>query len=440
MSNKMRKKLVVGILREAKEGESRTPLVPSHAKWLIKRGVAVEVECNPGRVFSDQEYRKNGARILDRIKAATILLGIKAPRVADLQGDKIYMIFSHTSKGQSNNMPLIKTCLKKKIALIDYEKIVDEQGKRLVYFGRLAGVCGLVDSLYYLGKKLEWKGVKNPFSLLQPAHAYGSFKAVKQAMADVGWQIQHRGFEKKLAPFIIGIIGHGNVSRGVQEILQFLNPVEIHPEDMLRIVRRQRGIHRKLYKIVFPQKEKLRSKDGKEFYFDEYLKNPKKFESNLDRHLSYLNILIHAGYWDHRYPRLVTKEMVHNLTRKDLFRLDFISDISCDINGSIELTYKTTTSINPTFTYDPKKKKFIDGYESKGITILAVDNLAAELPKDSSREFSGFIRNYVYQIAVCGVKAITNHIALPEEIRRAVVTESSELTKNFGYLRKYIQF
>ena len=434
----MRKKLVVGLLREAKEREYRAPLVPSHVSWLTKRGVSVEVESSSQRIFSDQEYRKNGARVLDRIQDATLLLGIKAPRVAELHGDKIYMIFSHSSKGQPNSKPLIKACLKKKITLVDYEKIVDFFGKRLVSFGRFAGVCGLVDSLHYLGKKLECEGVRNPFSLIQPAHTYGSFKAVKQAMADVDRQIQHQGFEKRLAPFIIGIIGHGNVSRGVQEILKLLQPIEIRPKDMQQLIRHQRGTYRKLYKTVFLRKEKFRAIDGKEFYFEEYLKNPERFESSLDEHLSYLSMLIHAGYWDERYPRLVTKEMIHELAQKDSFRLNFIGDISCDINGSIELTYKTTTSHNPTFTYNPKREKFIEGHTSKGITVLAVDNLPTELPKDSSREFSGLIRDYVHQIAICGAKDITNHTALPEEIQRAVTTKNGKLTKNFSYLKEHI--
>ncbi|MBL7131027.1 MAG: hypothetical protein ISS45_06475 [Candidatus Omnitrophica bacterium] len=434
----MRKSLVVGILRETKEQECRAPLVPSDVNWLIKRGINVEVEASTDRVFSDSEYRRKGAKVLDKFRKASLLVGIKGPSADNLYRDKIYMVFSHTSKGQPKNIPLLKACLKKKTTLIDYEKIVDVYDKRLVYFGRFAGICGLVDSLHYLGKKLEWQGIKNPFFKIEPAYKYSSLESLKKAMAEVDRCILHQGFEKKLTPFIIGITGHGNVSLGVQEILGSLNLTEVHPKDMLQFYRHQKGMKHKIYKIVFLREEKFRTKDGRGFYFEEYLKYPQRFESNLDAYLPYLNILIHTSYWDARYPRMVTKKMIHKLARKKPFRLGFIGDISCDIDGSIELTYKPTSTFNPTFTYDLKKKKFVDGYKSPGITILAVDNLPSELPKDASLEFSSLIRDYVYQISAHGIKDVACHVAIPGEIRRAVIVEGGKFTKGFNYSKKFI--
>jgi alpha-aminoadipic semialdehyde synthase len=434
----MRENLVVGILRETKEWEHRAPIVPSDVEWLVNRGISVEVERSLNRVFNDQEYRENGARLVDRIQKANLLVGIKEPRVHDLHANEIYMVFSHTAKGQVHNMPLLKTCLKKKITLIDYEKIVDLYGRRLVYFGKFAGVCGMVDSLHYIGKKLQWKGIENPFSSIKPAYSYDSLKVLKQALLKVGQRIHRQGFAKELSPFIVRITGHGNVSRGVQDVLEVLNPVEIHPRNMVQFTENRRKQHHRLYKIVFLREEKFRSKDGTGFYFEEYLKHPKKFESNLDTYLPFLNILIHTSYWDNRFPRLVTKKMIHNLSKKKPFRLEFIGDISCDVNGSIELTYKTTSRDKPTYTYIPESKKFVGGYKSEGITVLAVDNLPAEMPKDASDEFSGLIRDYVYQIAAHGVKDIIHHMAIPAEIRQAVVTQDGKLTKNSDYLRKYI--
>ena len=118
--------------------------------------------------------------------------------------------------------------------------------------------------------------------------------------------------------------------------------------------------------------------------------------------------------------------------------MDFIGDISCDINGSIELTRKATTTAHPTFTYDFNRRKYVDGYKSEGITILAQDNLPSELPRDASGEFSSLIREYVYQLAAHGIKDVTNHIALPREIRGAVITQNGKLQKEFAYLKKYI--
>ena len=434
----MRKSLVVGILRETHNVyERRAPLTPADVKWLVKKGVKVEVESSRIRIFKDQQYKEAGAKVLDRFKEATLILGIKPPQISNIYKDKIYMLFSHTIKGQTENMPLLVQSIKKRVTLIDYEKITDLHGRRLVYFGRFAGICGLIDSLHYLGKKLEFKGIKNPFNTIKPANQYASLNQAIQVIAQVNNKIRYRGFDSRISPFVIGIAGHGHVSRGVQEILQPLNPIEIHPKDMLKFVRHQKYMHNKMYKIVFLREEKLRSKNGSGFYFEEYLKCPERFESNMDIYLPYLNMLIHTSYWDSRYPRMITKEMINRLSRKKNFRLEFIGDISCDINGSIELTYKTTTQDNPVFTYDPKGKRFVDGYRQDGLTVLAVDNLPAELPKDSSEHFSSLVRDYVYQIAAHGVKDITKHNAIPKEIRQAVIAQSGRLTPEFRYLKRW---
>jgi len=434
----MRKSLVVGILQETKGFEHRSPLVPSDVKWLKKRGVSVEVERSDKRIFKDSEYKANGAVIVKKVREAELLIGVKEPRVQDLLSKKIYLVFSHTAKGQSYNMPLLNACLKKNITLIDYERIVDMHGTRLVYFGKFAGICGIVDSLHYLGKKLEWRGIDNPFSMIRPAYKYDSLKHLKLSLERVKRHIVQKGFPVALSPFIVGITGHGNVSRGVQEILGLLNPVEIHPRNMLDFIQHQRNQRHRVYKIVFLREEKFRSKEGKGFYFEEYLRHPKKFESNLDIYLPYINILVHTAYWDSRYPRLVTKKMIDSVSERKPFRLEFIGDLSCDIEGSIELTYKATSPDRPAFTYHPRKHEFRDGYKSAGVTVFAVDNLPAELPADASEHFSGLIRDYVYQIAAHGIRDITNHMAIPAEIRNAVVTQNGRLTKGSSYLKKYI--
>jgi len=435
----MKKNLHIGILRETKVGERRAPITPSDVKRLVKKGIKIEVESNPLRIFKDREYKKAGARIVNRFKKASLLVGIKEPQVDDLYPGKIYMLFSHTIKGQPKNMPLLKSFLRKNITLIDYEKVTDSHNKRLVYFGRFAGICGFVDGLHYLGKKLEWEGIKNPFLLIKPASEYSSYKNIKSDMEKLDYMISKKGFSRKISPIVIGITGHGNVSKGVAEVFEILNPEEIHPKDILQFIKHQRGVRNRIYKIVFLPEEKLRSKDNKRFYYEEYLKYPERYNSNLDKYLPYINMLVNGSYWDSKYPRMVTKKMVDKLSKKKNFRLRVIEDIASDIDGSIELTYKTTTREDPTFTYHPKTKNFIDGYLHNGVTILAMDNLPSELPKDASQEFSNLIREYVYEVASCGVHKIMGQAKIPDEIKRAVITENRKLTKNFRYLRKWVR-
>ena len=233
----MRKNLTVGILKEEKsEWERRTPLTPSDVKWLVEKGVRVEVESSPKRVFKDSAYRRSGAKVVGEVDKATLLVGIKGPNEERAWREKIYMYFPHMTKGQPHNMPLLQKFMKNKVTLVDFEKITDRYGRRLVYFGRFAGICGMIDSLFYLGKRLEWKGIDNPFKYLWPSWKYSSFDELKKDMAKVGRQIRNKGFDARISPFIVGITGHGNASKGVQEALEILNPVEVHPKDMARFI------------------------------------------------------------------------------------------------------------------------------------------------------------------------------------------------------------
>lgn len=434
-----RENLVAGIIKEENERERRAPLTPADVGWLIDRGVEFEVESSPVRIFSDGEYRKAGAKIVKRAGKASLLVGVKGPAPSNIVGGKIYMVFSHTVKGQMDNIFLLKEMLKKRVALVDYEKIRDNRGKRLVYFGRYAGICGLVDSFCYYGKKMEHLGISTPFHALEPSWEYGSLDCLKKDVIKVGGLIRRNGFSKKLAPFIIGVIGRGNVSSGIQEMLGLWDIEEVRPRDMERFAGRKGHDNKKMYSIVFYREEKLRAKNGKKFYFEEYLEHPEKFESNMSKYLPQLNMLINAGYWDPCYPRLVTKKMVRKMFSGEDPRLGFIADISCDIGGSVELTCKTTDQRKPVYTYDPLKDTYKDGYKSRGITILAIDNLPAELPWDSSESFSKLIREYVYQIAAHGATNITDHVAIPGELRKAVVTQDGKLTENYQYLKQYLE-
>ena len=436
----MRKSLVVGILKEEKnKWERRAPLTPSDIRWLVQKGIEVEVESSPIRVFKDKAYEKNGAKIVKEPKKASFLVGIKEPRKEKIREKAVYMFFSHTTKGQSYNMLLLRELLEKEATLVECEKITDRNGKRLVYFGRFAGICGVTDSLYYCGRKLKERGINNPFSSLNPSWTYKSLEELKGNMEQTAKNIEKRGFDKRISPFIIGITGHGNVSNGAHEVLNLLNPIEIHPKDMKSFIRHQKYANDRIYKIVFLREEKFRKKDRRGYYFEEYLAHPERFESNLDKYLSFLNILLNGSYWDDKYPRLVTKKMIRKLCGRQKCRLEFIGDISCDIKGSVEINRGATTPDDPTYTYNPKEDNYTEGYKGKGVTVLAVDNLPAELPKDSSREFSGLIRDYVYQIAAHGVRDLTKHAAIPLEIRKAVITQNGHLCKKYQYLHKYLK-
>jgi alpha-aminoadipic semialdehyde synthase len=295
----------------------------------------------------------------------------------------------------------------------------------------------MIDTLHVFGQKVKLQGIPNPFSDLKNAVYYGNYGSAKTALDRVVEKIQRKGLDKKLVPFVIGILGHGNVSRGAQELLEHMGAVDIHPKDIELLARNRTYHKKKIYKLVFQREEKLRSKKGKSFYFEEYLNHPERFESNLDKLLPFLNILVNASYWDRRYPRLLPEVMLRKLYRtKPDFHLSVIGDLTCDIRGTIEITRRVTTASEPAFVYDPVSRKINNNLSHSGIAVMAIDNLPCEFPKESSMEFAEQIRDYVYQIAAHGVIDVTNHNALPNVIRNAAVTQNGRLTRRFKYLKK----
>jgi saccharopine dehydrogenase (NAD+, L-lysine-forming) len=180
----------IGIRREDKnEWERRVPLTPDHVKDLIQHGVDVFVQPSRIRVFPDEEYEKAGVE------------------------DQAYMFFAHVIKGQKYNMPMLRKLMDTGCTLLDYEKVTDDANRRLIFFGNFAGLAGMLETFYTLGKRLEWEGVKSPFSALKRPLEYGSLGEAKVALAVVGKWIEIDGLPEGIAPLVVGFAGYGNVSR-----------------------------------------------------------------------------------------------------------------------------------------------------------------------------------------------------------------------------------
>ncbi len=438
--DRMRPPLIAGILAERKYAwERRAPLVPEHVAWLRRRGIEVEVESSVARIFPDAAYKKAGGRLVDRLQRASLILGIKEPEKRALLPNRIYCVFSHTAKGQAYNRPLLKAFLEKKITLVDYEYIRDRGGTRTVFFGRFAGICGMVDALHLAGHRMQARGVKTVLTSVRNCLQYGNWEKAKEHLRGTAQLIRKNGgLSEAVSPFVIGITGHGNVSQGAQEVLDIFRPLEIHPRDLADFMQQKKGRRGGIYKCVFTREEKFRARDGGGFYFEEYLRHPERFESNLGRYLPYLTLLVHASYWDARYPRLVTKPMIRDLCAQPENRLTLIADLTCDLEGAIEITKRVTTPKHPLFVYDSESGRLRDDPSSDGVAVMAVDNLPSEFPADASGEFSAMIRDHVYQMASHGITDITRHHALPVEIRNAVLCQEGRLTRPFQYLRQYL--
>jgi alpha-aminoadipic semialdehyde synthase len=153
-----------------------------------------------------------------------------------------------------------------------------------------------------------------------------------------------------------------------------------------------------------------------------------------------LNIVVNCTYWEAKYPRLVTKADLRQLySGEEPPRLQVIGDISCDIEGAIEGTIKSTEPGDPVYVYDPFNDRATDGVEGEGPVIMAVDILPSELPRDASAYFSGVLMDYVPAIAQADYSAPFEELALPPEIKRAVIVYQGELTPDYRYIEQYLK-
>ena len=203
--------------------ERRAPLTPEDLGAVTAAsGARAYVEDSSKRIFSAAAYRRAGARICDSMAPGDIILGVKEIPEEKILDRKIYLFFSHTIKGQSANMPLLRRIMISGSTLIDYERITTRDDRRIVYFGRFAGDAGALDILSLMGEHWRAQGVDTPLSQVRRAHQYASVAEARDHMRTVGDSIRRTGFPDSLAPFTVGILGYGNVASGVQSILDCL--------------------------------------------------------------------------------------------------------------------------------------------------------------------------------------------------------------------------
>ena len=435
-------KYMIGIRREDKnKWERRVPLTPEHVKELRENhSVEVWLQPSPIRIFPDEEYIQAGAKIAEDLSPCPVVFGVKEMPSRFFLPNKTYVFFSHVIKGQSYNMPMLKRILELRCQLIDYEKVTDEKGRRLIFFGKHAGLAGMIDTLWALGQRLSWEGIPNPFEKIKNAYKYSSLPKAKEDISEVGEKIKMEGLNESLTPLICGIAGYGNVSSGVQEILDLLPIKEIKPDEIFSLVRSSDYSKHQIYKIVFKEEhmvEPISQKD--DFQLQDYYDHPEKYRSKFETYVPHLTVLANCIYWDERYPRLVTKKYVKQLfSNKEKPKLRVIGDISCDIEGSVECNLKWTQPDNPIYVYDPFEDKAIDGYEGRGPVVLVVDNLPCEISREASVYFSQVLKSFIPEIAKADFTVDLDRCILPPPIKNAVIAHHGELTPNYRYIQDYL--
>lgn len=433
---------IIGIRREDKSRwERRVPLIPSHVRELKKdRGMRFIVQPSPIRVFADDDFRLEGAKLQEDLGPCQVIMAVKEIPAEMFAPGKAYVFFSHTIKGQAANMPMLRRMIELKSTLIDYERIVDDRDRRLVFFGRQAGEAGMVDTLWALGQRLRQEGIANPFEPLEPMHRYRSLVEAKEVLAEIGAGIRRDGLPAALVPLIVGFTGYGHVSQGAQEMLDLLPSDEVEPEEFQSFVGRGEFSPYRVYKSVFFEPHLVRPRDpSRAFDLQDYYARPESYEPVFEDYVPAMTIVVNGIFWTKRYPRFVSKGFLRWLYGAPVRpRLRVIGDISCDIDGAMESTARATDQDQPVYVYDPVTDTAVPGFEGNGPVVMAVDNLPAEMPLESSVFFSQTLKPFLPALGAADFAGTFEACDLPEPIKRAVVLFKGEFPPSYRYMQAFV--
>ena len=426
----------IGLRKEEKAFETRVPLVPDHVRMLHdKYDIDFVLEPSDQRAYTEDEY---GIEVKSlKGSGIPIVMGIKEMPIDIFEKNVVYIFFSHTIKGQTSNMPMLKRIIDIGATLIDYERVVDEKGRRLIFFGNWAGMAGISDTLRVLGERLEYMGIKpNPFAKMKTTLEIKELDELKEEFELLGTRIKEQGLPEELTPFVVGFAGYGNVSRGAQEIFDILPHKTVTP-DNLELLPPESNL---LYKCVFKEEHMVEPKDpSTEFDLQDYYKNGKtKYVGVFQKHIPHITVLMNCIYWSNKYPRLVTLDFIRRHWKNDDRKLQVVGDISCDVKGAIEFTVQCTSADRPAFTYIIDEDKAELGVEGEGPIVMAVDNLPCELPRESSTSFSETLLDFVPALATADFTVPFSNLKLPRELKDAVIVYRGELTEKFQYLKQYL--
>ena len=181
----------IGLRKEEKAFETRVALNPDQVGALVKEhGIEFVIEPSSQRAFDEKEFEDVGATATPlKGSGVPIVLGIKEMPIDFFEKDIAYIFFSHTIKGQKYNMPMLQHILNTGSTLIDYERVVDDKGRRLIFFGNWAGMAGISDTFRVLGERLEIEGIKpNPFAGMRTTLELKGLEAVKEEFRLLGKQ------------------------------------------------------------------------------------------------------------------------------------------------------------------------------------------------------------------------------------------------------------
>ena len=396
----------LGILREEKiPADSRVPLTPGQCRDILQRApFEICVQPYPSRCYSDDEYRACGLGLCEDLHRCDVILGVKEVPPALLIPHKTYLFFSHTIKEQPHNRKLLQTILEKHIRLIDYEVLTDEEGERLIAFGKFAGMVGAHNALYTYGQR------SGAFQLPRMKDCR-DYEEAKAGYRNIAWPALK-----------IALTGTGRVGNGAAQVLRDMGIREVDAREFLE---------NEYPEAVFVQlhaHDYVARKDQHPFERRHYHAHPEAYQSTFAPFAQQADIFINGIYWDNRAPAFFTLEEM----RRPDFRISVIADITCDIapEASVPSTIRASNIEKPVYGFDPKTGAETAPYQPHSIDVMAIDNLPNEMPRDASAAFGTMFIGKVLP------EFFKSHSLVLE---RATIAEGGQLGKYFQYLQHYVQ-
>ena len=394
-----------GIIKERKSPPDRRVVFSPDALMQLKElypAATVKVERSDIRIFSDEQYKSLGIEITDDLSDCDVLFGVKEVPVENLIANKSYFFFSHTIKKQPYNKGLLQTVLDKNITLYDHETIVDANNRRLIGFGRYAGIVGAYNTIRAFGLKFEL------FKLPKAETLSGKDELIRQLKRIV------------FPPIKFVVTGSGKVGGGIKEVLDAIKIKQVTVENYLTKNYTQ-AVYTQIDVLDYNQRI-----DGQVINCKDFYNNPKDYIGNFERFTKVSDIVITGHFHGNDAPDILTRAMLQS---KDC-KIKVVGDVSCDINGPIACTLRSSTIAEPLYGYLPSEHKEVDVFHPAAIVVMAVDNLPCELPKDASEGFGAMFLEHV-------IPAFFNDDK-DGILARAKMTENGKLTPRFSYLQEYV--
>ena len=404
LDDSKRPQMKIGILREGKTPpDKRVALSPAQCVKVQEQYPNVElvVQPSPIRRFLDEEYLSLGVKIQEDLSDCDVLIGVKEVPKKDLIPNKTYFYFSHTIKEQPYNRDLLLKMLDLNIRMIDYETLTNANGKRLIGFGRYAGIVGCYNGFLTYGLRT---GSYN----LKAAHLCEDRKEMESEFTKI-----------KLPAIKIVVTGSGRVGNGALEVINAIGVKEVSKEAFLS---------KEFDEAVFVHLNTMDYNtriDGTGDSKSDFYANPKDYCSDFMKYAKLSELFIAGHYYSADSPYLFTRE---DAKHSD-FKIRTVADISCDIDGPVACTIKPSTISDPIYGYNPQAESEDDFTKPDVISVMAVDNLPCELPKDASEDFGA---EMIEHILPCLLGEDSEKV-----IARATICENGSLTEYYQYLNNY---